>query len=218
MLLFKGNDLDIFLTKNALKICPGKNERVNFQKKGRTIMKKLSRLSFYIICMALMISLTGCAGWDPNQEQKEADEVKMTITQFLDKDPGLKAFFDKSYGYAVFPLVGKAAYIVGGTYGEGYVYEKGNPIGYTSIVEASVGLQIGGQGFSEIIFFKDKFTLDYFKKGNYEFSAQASAVAVNMGVAAKTDYDSGVAVFTMPKGGLMAEASIGGQKFTFEPK
>ena len=85
-------------------------------------------------------------------------------------------------------------------------------------MEASIGLQIGGQGFSEIIFFKDKPTLDFFKQGNYAFSAQASAVAVNMGVAAKTDYDSGVAVFTMPKGGLMAEASVGGQKFTFDPK
>ena len=181
-------------------------------------MKTLSTLSFYILCMAVVASLTACAGWDPNQEQKEADEVKMTIAQFMEKDPGLKVFFEKSYGYAVFPNVGKGGYILGGTYGEGFVYEKGNPIGYASIVEASIGLQIGGQGFSEIIFFKDKFTLNYFKEGNYEFSARASAVAVNVGVAAKTDYDSGVAVFTMPKGGLMAEASVGGQKFIFEPK
>lgn len=181
-------------------------------------MKTLSRLSFYIICIAVVTCLTGCAGWDPNREQKEVDEAKMTISQFMDKDPGLKDFFEKSYGYAVFPTVGKAAYIVGGTYGKGYVYEQGNPIGYASIVEASVGLQIGGQGFSEIIFFKDKTTLDYFKLGNYEFSAQASAVAVTVGVASKTDYDSGVAVFVLPKGGLMAEASVGGQKFMFEPK
>lgn len=181
-------------------------------------MKTVSKLSFYIICMAVVINIAACAGWDPNKEQKEADEVKMTIAQFMEKDPGLKVFFEKSYGYAIFPTVGKAAYIVGGTYGTGFVYEKGSPIGYTSIVEASIGLQVGGQGFSEIIFFKDKTTLGFFKQGNYAFSAQASAVAVNVGVAAKTDYDSGVAVFTMPKGGLMAEASVGGQKFTFEPK
>ena len=182
-------------------------------------MKKiLTNIFLVTICISALTCLTSCAGWDPNKEQKEADEAKLTVAQFMEKDPGLKDFFDKSYGYAIFPTVGKAAYIVGGTYGKGYVYEKGNPIGYSSIVEASIGLQIGGQGFSEIIFFKDQFALDSFKGGNYEFSAQASAVAVNMGVAAKTDYSSGVAVFMLPKGGLMAEASVGGQKFTFEPK
>ena len=181
-------------------------------------MKTQGTLSFYIICMAVVISLSACAGWDPDRDQREADEVQMTIEQFVDKDPGLKTFFEKSYGYAIFPNVGKAAYIVGGTYGEGYVYEQGNPIGYARIVEASIGLQIGGQGFSEIIFFRDKTTMDYFKLGNFEFSAQASAVAVNVGVAAKTNYDSGVAIFTLLKAGLMAEASVGGQKFKFEPK
>lgn len=180
--------------------------------------KTLTTIFLNIICVAALTCLTSCAGWDPNKEQKEADQVKITIEQFMEKDPGLKVFFEKSYGYAVFPNVGKGAYILGGTYGKGIVYEKGNPIGYASIVEASVGFQIGGQGFSEIIFFKDQYTLDYFKRGTYEYSAQASAVAVNLGVAAKTDYDQGVAAFTMPKGGLMAEASVGGQKFTFEPK
>jgi lipid-binding SYLF domain-containing protein len=168
--------------------------------------------------MAAVISLTSCATWDPNKEQKEADQVEITIEQFMQQDPGLKVFFDQAYGYAVFPTVGKGAYIVGGSYGTGMVYEKRNLIGYASIVEASVGLQIGGQGFSEIIFFKDQPTLDYFKGGNYEFSAQASAVAVTLGVAARAEYNDGVAVFILPKGGLMADLSIGGQKFTFEPR
>ena len=180
-------------------------------------MKKTLTL-ISIICCAALLSLTSCAGWDPNKEQKDADQVKITITRFLEQDPGLNTFFEQAYGYAVFPNVGKGAYIVGGTYGKGMVYEKGNLIGYTSIMEASLGLQVGGQGFSEIIFFKDQATLDYFRKGNYEFSAQASAIAVNLGRAAKADYDRGVAVFILLKGGLMAEASIGGQKFSFEPK
>ena len=183
------------------------------------LMKKLLTAIFLkSLFIAALISLTSCAGWDPNQEQKEADEVKMTIEQFMEQDPGLKVFFDKAYGYAVFPSVGKGAYIVGGTYGTGIVYEKGNLIGFTSIVEASVGLQVGGQAFSEIIFFKDESTLDHFKRGNFEFSAQASAVAVNQGVAAKTAYNEGIAVFILPKGGLMADVSAGGQKFTYEPK
>jgi len=180
--------------------------------------KVLRNILVNIICIAALASLTSCAGWDPNKEQKDADEVKMTITRFLETDPGLKSFFDQAYGYAIFPTAGKGAYIVGGTYGKGMVYEKGNLVGYATIVEASIGLQIGGQGFSEVIFFRDKATLDDFKTGNFAFNAQASAVAVNAGVAAKTGYDSGVALFMMPKGGLMAEASVGGQKFTFEPK
>ncbi len=179
-------------------------------------MKKTLTIFFFgVICMAV---LTSCAGWNPNKEQMEADRVKITIARFMEQDPGLKTFFGQAHGYAVFPNVGKGAYIIGGAYGKGFVYEKGTLIGYATIVEASIGAQIGGQGFSQIIFFKDKLTLDYFKKGNYEFSAQASAVAANVGVAAKTDYDRGTAVFILPKGGLMAEASVGGQKFLFEPK
>lgn len=171
-----------------------------------------------IVCIAIIASLAGCVGWDPDRELREADQVKMTIERFMDQDPGLKTFFDKAYGYAVFPRVGKGAYIVGGTYGKGLVYEQGNHAGHTSIIAASVGLQIGGQEFSEIIFFRDKITMDFFKQGNLELSAQASAVAVNTGVAAKTQYDEGIAIFVLPTAGLMVEASIGGQKFTFEPR
>lgn len=182
-------------------------------------MKKPCTVVLKIICIFAFTSLlAACAGWNPNQEQDDAENVKMTIEHFLEKDPGLKVFFDKAYGYTVFPTAGKGAYIVGGSYGQGFVYEQGNLIGYATIVSASVGLQIGGQGFSEIIFFKDQITMDAFKKGNVEFSAQASAVAVTLGVAAKTDYNQGVAIFVLPKGGLMADLSVGGQKFTFEPK
>jgi lipid-binding SYLF domain-containing protein len=180
--------------------------------------RSLTAVFLQIICIAALLSLMSCAGWDPNREQKEADELKITIEQFLQRDPGLQTFFDKAYGYAVFPTVGKGAYIVGGTYGNGVVYEKGASIGYATIVEASVGLQAGGQAFSEIIFFKDATALTEFKEGTFKLSAQASAVAVNQGVAAKTDYNAGVAVFTLPKGGLMAELSVGGQTFTYSPK
>ena len=182
-------------------------------------MKKLiTSIFLQSLFMAALISLTSCAGWDPDREQRKADEVKMTIEQFLQRDPGLKIFFDMAYGYAVFPTVGKGAYVVGGTYGTGTVYEKGNLVGFASIVEASVGLQVGGQAFSEIIFFRDEPALYHFKRGNFEFSAQASAVAVNQGAAAKAAYNEGIAVFILPKGGLMADLSAGGQKFTYEPK
>jgi lipid-binding SYLF domain-containing protein len=180
--------------------------------------KSLQTTLLHIICIAFVASLTACAGWDPDREQREADQIRMTIERFLERDPGLQSFFDKAHGYAVFPRVGKGAYIVGGTYGRGLVYEQGNHIGQASIIAASVGLQIGGQEFSEVIFFRDKVTMDFFKEGNLELSAQASAVAVNVGVAAKTQYDEGIAVFVLPTAGLMVEASVGGQKFTFQPK
>ena len=182
-------------------------------------MKKPVIVFLRIICIVALTSLfSACAGWNPNQEQDDAEQVKITIERFMERDPGLKVFFDKAYGYAVFPNVGKGAYIVGGSYGDGFVYEQGNLIGYANIIAASIGLQIGGQGFSEIIFFKDKETLDGFKGSNYEFNAQASAIAVNLGVSAKTDYNYGVAIFILPKGGLMADLSAGGQKFSFEPR
>jgi lipid-binding SYLF domain-containing protein len=185
---------------------------------GGSMKKRRPVILLQIVCISILVSLSACAGWDPDKEQREADQVRMTIERFMERDPGLQTFFDKAYGYAVFPRVGKGAYIIGGTYGRGLVYEQGNHIGKTSIIAASVGLQIGGQEFSEIIFFRDKVTMDFFKQGNLELSAQASAVAVTTGIAAKTQYDEGIAVFVLPTAGLMFEASVGGQKFTFEPR
>jgi lipid-binding SYLF domain-containing protein len=117
----------------------------------------------------------------------------------------------------VFPTVGKGAVGVGGAYGKGVVYQQGEVVGYCDLSQGTVGLQLGGQAYREIIFFEYKEALDWFKTGNFAFSAQASAVAVNEGASADAKYDRGVAVFTMTKGGLMFEASIGGQKFGYQP-
>lgn len=145
---------------------------------------------------------------------KEGD----TIRAFLARDPSMKKFFHAAHGFAIWPNVGKGGFVVGGGGGSGTVYEQGKPIGTSKMTFLSVGAQIGGQSFSEVIFFKDKAALDNFKRGNYEFSAQVSAVAATDGAATGTDYDSGVAIFTLPKKGLMAEASVAGQKFSFRPK
>ena len=130
----------------------------------------------------------------------------------------MKVFFDKAYGYAVFPTVSKGAYVIGGAYGEGEVFKKGKLIGYSTLTQVTIGLQLGGQAYSEIIFFQDKRRLNNFKDGNFEFGAQASAVAVTAGVSADAAYNNGVAIFTIVKGGLMYEASVGGQKFRYERK
>lgn len=147
-------------------------------------------------------------------------------------------FFGKSYGYAVLPTIGKGGFVVGGAYGTGRVYVKGQHVGDTSMTQLTVGAQLGGQAYSQIIFFEDKRALDEFTSGNFEFGVQATAVAITAGAsaqagstgasagasgtqhAAKTaaKFYKGMAIFTVAKGGLMYEASIGGQKFSYKRK
>ena len=150
-----------------------------------------------------------------------------------------KSFFNKCYGYAIFPTVGKGGIGIGGAYGEGRVYEKGKMTGTVSLAKLSIGFQLGGQAFSEIIFFQDKRAYKEFTSGNFEFDASASAVVITAGAQAKAgtegataganvgeskggqadiSYTKGMAVFVHTKGGLMYEAAIGGQKFSFTPK
>jgi len=145
-----------------------------------------------------------------------ADNYSETIKLFQDAGES-KAFFGKSYGYAVFPTIGKGGIGIGGAYGKGRVYVGGAAVGETSMAQVSYGFQLGGQGYSMIIFFEDKRAFDEFTQDGFEFGAQASAVAATKGASADTSYDKGVAVFTNASGGLMVEGSVGGQKFTYEP-
>ncbi len=143
-------------------------------------------------------------------------------------------FFDSAYGYAIFPTVGKGGFGIGAAYGKGRVFKGNGYTGDTSLTQVSLGFQIGGQAYSEIIFFKDAKAYDEFTSGSFEFGAQASAVAINIGAnaqagttgnsssagksAAKASYINGMAVYTLAKGGLMFEAALAGQSFTFEDK
>ena len=161
--------------------------------------------------------LTAC-GWNPDKPDQERQEAQETIAAFKKKDPDIKTFFNSAYGYAVFPSVGKGGWVIGGAYGTGKVFRQGQVIGSASIVQGTIGFQLGGQVYSEIVFFKDKQAFDRFKSGRLEFDAQVSAVAVTLGAAAKAAYEQGIAVFVMTKGGLMYEASVGGQSFTFTPE
>lgn len=186
-----------------------------------SFVQRISSLSLFAFIF-LLGSSVATAGWKPGSESPEdqgkADaDVAQTIATFKTKDPGLKRFFNEAAGYAVFPTVGKGGIGIGGAYGEGKVYRAGKYIGDTSLSQLTIGFQLGGQAYSEVIFFGSKAALDKFTAGEFEFSAQASAVAVTAGASADADYDSGIAVFTMAKGGLMYEASVGGQKFSFTP-
>jgi lipid-binding SYLF domain-containing protein len=144
------------------------------------------------------------------------EEVQAVIQRFKDGDPGMQGWFRDAYGYAVYPSVGKGAIGIGGAHGKGLVYETGTLIGKTSLTAVTIGFQLGGQAFSEVIFFKDKAALDDFTRGDFEFEAGASAVALTAGASRDIAYSKGVAVMTATKGGLMYEAAIGGQKFSFE--
>ena len=149
----------------------------------------------------------------------QADSYSHTIEVFR-KSPGVQPFFENAYGYAVFPTVGKGGIGIGGAYGKGRVYRGGVVTGTTSLTKATIGFQFGGEAFSEIIFFQDKRAYDEFTRGNFEFDAAASAVAILSG--AQANYTKGMAVFVHTKDGLMYEApareaqAIGGQKFSFK--
>jgi lipid-binding SYLF domain-containing protein len=144
-------------------------------------------------------------------------DAQQALAKMNRVDNGLNEFLHRSAGYVVFPGVGKGGYIVGGAHGTGVLFENGVPTGKVTLNQVSVGPQIGGQEYAEVIVFETPRVLANFKQGKLNFSAQASAVALDQGAAAVAKYRNGVAIFTQMKGGLMAEASVGGQKFSFEP-
>ena len=190
-------------------------------------MKKMSL--FLIVAFIFGVSAAGAG--------EGVEDYSKTIAVFKDS-PAVAKFFQNSYGYAVFPKIGKGGFVVGGSYGKGQVYRGGKVTGKTSVIEGSIGFQLGGEAFSEIIFFQDERAYNEFTSGNFEFGATAQAVAVTAGAQAKagtagksagasagpktgvqaeTEYVKGMATFVHSLGGLMYEASVGGQKFTFEP-
>lgn len=173
--------------------------------------------------IALAIALGVAAGCQTApktdvEKQELVEDAKDVVRQVKAVDPGMSRFFESSRAYAVFPSVGKGGLGVGGAYGKGVVWQGGEVVGYCDLSQGSIGLQIGGQAYSELIFFETERSLVRFKSGTFEMAAQASGVAVRAGGSANADYENGVAIFTIPKGGLMGEASIGGQNFTYQPK
>jgi lipid-binding SYLF domain-containing protein len=190
---------------------------------------KINRFPILMIMFILALALA-----NPVQADKFTDTIEV-----FKKSEAVQPFFKSNYGYAVFPTIGKGGIGIGGAYGKGQVYQGGKVTGETSLTKVTIGFQLGGQAFSQMIFFKDKRAYDEFTSGNFEFDATASAVAITAGAQAKAgtegagagasagpatgkqakaSYHKGMAVFSHIKGGLMYEAAIGGQKFKFEPK
>jgi len=181
---------------------------------------------FFILAastIAMALPACGGAGWQPetadgSREQTAYEQSVESVGEFEQRDPTLKRFFEQAHAYAIYPSVGKGGAVLGGAYGHGQVYRNGQLIGSTSVTQVTAGFQLGGQAYSEVVFFEDEAALAEFTAGTFELGAQASAVAVTAGAAANASYDDGVAIFTAPQGGLMYEATVAGQKFSFEPR
>ncbi len=178
-------------------------------------MKAILKL---ILSLALVSSSTAAFGWDPDEVKEYDAKAQEAIATFKEKDPSIQRFFDAASGYVVIPTVGKAGFGLGGARGKGVLYENGRVTALVTLTQLSFGFQWGGQAYSEFIFFEDAATLTNFKLGNYELGAQASAVAITVGASADAEFNSGMAIFTQAKGGLMYEASVSGQKFKVEEK
>lgn len=172
---------------------------------------KTTRILFFVAALVMTWAASG-----QSKRDKLIADSKEAKAEFVKKDSKMGGLFGKAYGYVILPNVGKGGIGIGGAAGNGIVYERGKVIGTAKMSQVSVGFQLGGQAYREVIFFESKKDLDRFKENRVEFSAQVSAVAATEGASANAKYVDGVMVFTMQKGGLMYEASVGGQKFKYE--
>jgi lipid-binding SYLF domain-containing protein len=178
-------------------------------------MKKLT-IALLSIYFLTVVSIS--FGWDPNSKDKMELGVAEAILSSTESDPDLASWFESAAGYAVFPSVKKGGIGWGGARGKGLLIQGDNTLGEVTLTQVTVGLQLGGQVYAEFIFFKDQTALDEFTRGNFEMGAQMSAVALSAGASLDANYSGGVAVFTIAGGGLMYEASVGGQNFDYEAR
>ena len=177
----------------------------------------LKKTQVVTMIFALILSMTMSAqvgGWNPEL----INDSNLALKEMIEKTPKLEFFFQESYGYVIFPEITKAGILLGGAMGNGVVFKDHQILGLSKLKQATVGLQLGGQQYSEIIFFENEESFEKFTNGKLKFDAQASAVAIKEGVSIDIAYQEGVAVFTETNKGLMYEASIGGQHFNFEAK
>ncbi len=192
----------------------------------------MKKINIYLLALFVLTLLV------PNISiATEVEDYSKSIDVFKES-PQVQPFFANSYGYAVFPVIGKGAFVVGGAYGKGQVYRDNKVTGITRLVKASIGLQIGGKSFSQILFFQDKRAYDEFTSGEFGLDAEAAAVIIVGGGSAQTGssgttagesgmgkmaqqaegkYRKGLAIFVRQQGGLMFEASVAGQKFSYKP-
>ena len=169
----------------------------------------------YLLVAAVLLVGTSTIAQNKKDKKIMADAQKAKTT-LLEAASNLDGFFENSAGYVIFPNVGKGGFIIGGASGNGVVYENGEAVGMADLKKLNIGLQAGGQAIIEVIFFETDVDLQRFKTEKFQFAAETSAVALKSGIAFNAKYKDGVAVFALPKAGLMADASVGGQKFKYK--
>lgn len=165
----------------------------------------------------LMSKVASGLGAEDSALQELSDDCRAAIDRMDAINPGFKAFLGKAYAYAVFPSVGKAAAVLGGAFGKGEVFERGKLVGYAAVAQLTIGVQLGGDTFVEVVVFESKQALERFKQGRTAFAANASAVLIKATASAAADFEKGGAVYVHSEGGMMLEAAVGGQHFAFRP-
>jgi lipid-binding SYLF domain-containing protein len=181
-------------------------------------MRTITQFITLLVLAGSGLALTACSTTPPSGDQQNLmNNADSAYKDFMTGDPTLVDFMKNSYGYAIFPSIGKGAIGIGGAYGRGVVYEQGTRVGWTDVTQGTLGAQLGGQTYSELIVFKDKESLDNYKSGDFALAANASAVVASSGAGAIAKFDNGIAVFVRNVNGLMFEASIGGQSFGYRP-
>lgn len=179
-------------------------------------MKNLSRLGLLMLFITFISCGPGKNGsGDAETLRQDAMDAKAAMVQ---ADQNVQELFNNSAGYAIFPNVGKGAYIIGGASGNGVVYQNGTMIGYSNLKQVDVGLQVGGKAYREVLFFETQEDLEDFKDGEYELSGNATAVIIEKGKSKTIKFQDGIAVATMPKAGAMVGVSVAGQRFGYTAK
>jgi lipid-binding SYLF domain-containing protein len=180
---------------------------------------KVNSLFVALVLGFASLALVGCPTTPRTEEAAEKldSAVSTTLADMRAEAPDFGEFLDRSYAYAVFPTVGEGAFVFGAGGGRGEVYEQGKMIGYSRMIKGTVGAQIGGKGYAQVVCFENKAALDKFIAKEFAFSAEVSAVALKSGAAKMAKFQNGIAVFQYQKGGLMAAAAVGGQQFTYAP-
>jgi lipid-binding SYLF domain-containing protein len=180
-------------------------------------MKKHHFFRLVLLVLSIFVLPHGLKAQDEKEKEKLLSEGKNAKADIIKTDPSIAGLFTSSKGYVIFPKNGKGGLIIGGSGGNGVLYEKEKAVGTAKMAQVTVGAQVGGASYREIIFFDSKEALDRFKDNKLEFSGQVSAVALKSGASKNAKYADGVLVFTQDLSGLMAEATVGGQKFTYKP-
>lgn len=174
----------------------------------------------FIVLILAMLTSASSSNMDFFQksyrEKRLLNDCKNAREEFIKADGLMRKLFHSAYAFVIFPNIGKGAWGIGGATGNGVVFVQGEPIGTAKMTQLTVGFQAGGQAYREVLFFENEQVLNDFKNNQVQFSAQASAVIVDEGASGNVKYKNGVMIFTQPKGGLMYEASVGGQKFNFK--